>query len=1113
LIIGTNVQKIIELKPYAYYIENGEEIEIKCDFDLDENNILQYKLGKYDQSKEIIIDPVVVFSTYSGSTADNWGYTATYDNEGFLYAGGIAFNTGGSYPTTLGAYSQSFAGGQCDIVITKYDTTGSFMVYSTYLGGSEAEVPASLVVNSNNELFILSVTSSTDFPTSSSAISTVFNGGNAIMPSFQVGFPNGSDLAISRLSSNGNNLLASTYFGGSGNDGMNNSTSLRKNYADEIRGEIIIDKNDNCIVASSTHSMNIPTTSNAFQSSNSGSQDGVVFKMDNNLSNLIWASYIGGSGDDAVYSLSLDNNHDIYITGGTTSNNFPTTSNVLFSSNQGGASDGFVSKISNNGNSILHSTYFGTPSYDQSYFVDSDRYDNVYIFGQTNNSNSILIQNALWNNPMGGQFITKLTKDLSTVIWSTKWGSSTSGYDVSPSAFMVDLCNRVYLTAWGGNTNDAGSTNGLPITGNAAQTTTDGSDYYLLVMKDDASALDYATFYGGSSSAEHVDGGTSRFDKKGHVYQAVCAGCGGYSDFPTTTSCNSSTNNSINCNNAVFKFDFDVPVVIADFQQPGVLCAPATVNFSNSSYIGTNSSANFFWDFDDGNSSNVKNPSHTFSNPGIYNVKLIISDATSCNLSDTITKKVVILGDRTDTLSTKTICHGDYTQIGITPLNDPNVTYIWSPAFNLSSTNISNPIANPPSSRYYKLLVSNGICTDTLIQKVEVFNIIADAGNDTTMCDTLINLKASSNHKNLNFIWSSNNSFTDTLNINLQDSNLVVSVLNPTYFYLKVFYDKTCYSIDSVLVDKRIKLSENYNNPLCFGDSNGAISINASGGNSPYTYIWNNGSSGSSLNNLGGGTFKVLVKDQDNCIAETSITLIEPPLLESNPSVLNIPCEDACIGEAFVNVVGGTPPYSYSWNDPNNQQTNPATQLCDGEFIVTITDSNNCITLDTVEIIDSSLYMNFSAWIVGGKDSIYEGQSLQLMSNNYGSQYSYLWDPSQGLSNPNIYNPIAEPKTSTTYYVTLRDQYGCEWNDSVFIYVSDVIYDKLYVRSSVIYEISFRIYNRWGELVFETNDINNGWDGYYKGKLSEPGVFVYHLDVICYNKEIFKKKGNITLMR
>jgi gliding motility-associated-like protein len=176
--------------------------------------------------------------------------------------------------------------------------------------------------------------------------------------------------------------------------------------------------------------------------------------------------------------------------------------------------------------------------------------------------------------------------------------------------------------------------------------------------------------------------------------------------------------------------------------------------------------------------------------------------------------------------------------------------------------------------------------------------------------------------------------------------------------------------------------------------------------------------------------------------------------------------------------------------------------------------------------------MNFSAWIEGGKDSIYEGQSLQLNSDYFGTSYNYSWTPSQGLSNPYIYNPTAEPKTTTTYYVTVSDQYGCTWMGSITIYVSDVICDepyifvpnsfspngdgvndKIYVRSSVIYEVDFRIYNRWGELVFQTNDLTNGWDGYYKGNLSEPGVFVYYLDVICYNKEIFKKKGNITLIR
>ena len=105
----------------------------------------------------------------------------------------------------------------------------------------------------------------------------------------------------------------------------NTSTKLKFNYADEIRGEIDIDNNNNIYVVSSTFSNDLPVSTNAFQSSLKGSQDGCIIKMDNQLSNIIWASYIGGDKDDAAYSLEIDSEDNLYVTGGTVSDNFPVT--------------------------------------------------------------------------------------------------------------------------------------------------------------------------------------------------------------------------------------------------------------------------------------------------------------------------------------------------------------------------------------------------------------------------------------------------------------------------------------------------------------------------------------------------------------------------------------------------------------------------------------------------------------------------------------------------------------------------------------------------------------------------------------------------------------------
>ena len=177
LIIKTSVNTVTELAPFAYQIINDSLYPVECKFKL-KNNILSFNFpNSYDKSKVLIIDPTLIFSTYSGSTADNFGYTATYDNLGFLYSGSTVFGVG--YPTTLGAYQINYANnsGGTDIGITKYDTTGTQRIYSTYLGGSKDELPHSMIVNNLDELFVFGTTGSDDFPTTSGSIQENFNGG------------------------------------------------------------------------------------------------------------------------------------------------------------------------------------------------------------------------------------------------------------------------------------------------------------------------------------------------------------------------------------------------------------------------------------------------------------------------------------------------------------------------------------------------------------------------------------------------------------------------------------------------------------------------------------------------------------------------------------------------------------------------------------------------------------------------------------------------------------------------------------------------------------------------------------------------------------------------
>jgi hypothetical protein len=155
-------------------------------------------------------------------------------------------------------------------------------------------------------------------------------------------------------------LLASTFVGGTGNDGINIADGLRKNYADDNRGEILIDLNSNVYVVSSTLSSDFPATANAFDTTSHGQQDVCVFKMSQDLSQMIWSAMLGGSGNEAGYGMSLASDNSVYICGGTRSQDFPVTLNVYQDTLHGGT-DGFLAHISADGRTLMQSTFLRSP--------------------------------------------------------------------------------------------------------------------------------------------------------------------------------------------------------------------------------------------------------------------------------------------------------------------------------------------------------------------------------------------------------------------------------------------------------------------------------------------------------------------------------------------------------------------------------------------------------------------------------------------------------------------------------------------------------------------------------------------------------------------------------
>jgi gliding motility-associated-like protein len=998
LVLKTKLGEIIERKPLAYQLLNGKISPVACAFKLN-GTVLTFKLGSFDPLASLIIDPVLVFATYSGSPSDNFGMTATYGHDGSAYSAGTVF--GNAYPTpdnsaydvtsnftsvTNGTY------GITDVYVSKYSPDGSTMIWTTFLGGGSptqgTETAHSLICDKNDNLYVYGATSSTDFPIVN-GYQTTHAGGSANSNFFYNGvyFTNqGTDIYVAKLSANGHNLLASTYMGGSLNDGINTKVSsgiynspasydsLTSNYGDQFRGEIMLDSLGNCLIASCSRSVNFPTL-NAFQPTLGGQQDGVVFKLSNDLSTLLWSSYFGGSNNDACYSVKIDSSYNVIFAGGTSSTNIPGTTGGLNPNYLGGKTDGFVGKLTPNGQTLVQSTYIGANQYDQVFFVEVNRNDEIFILGQSAGGNFPVINSQSY--PGSSQFIAKLNPSLTSILNSTVFGNSSANINISPAAFLVDICGNMYVSGWGANILLGTPLSGMPVSSDAFQPNpANGYDFYLFVYKRDFSGLLYASYLGGNQAQEHVDGGTSRFDKNGVVYQSVCGGCGGHSDFPTSANAWSNNNLSTNCNNVVFKFDFQL-LPKAEFNASGLGgCADYTVTLTNTS----SPSDSYEWDFGNGTTSTVFSPTVTYTEPGIYDVQLRVTDSV-CLLTDT-------------------------TKITITVLPD------------------------------IQLAVSN----------------------DTILCSPLpLTFTANSNGSADFFIWSSNPQFTDTLNTSVADSVVTVTPGGTTTYYIRAG-NAYCSKVDSVTV-------------YFIG---GSITIN--------------------------GNDSICIND---------------------PTTLT----------ALIQVPGVT--FSYAWSpmsiltataQPNVVVANPPTSQW---VYVDANGSNGCFDRDSIYITVGNISGTVSAQ--ANPEYVVPGNSSTLTALPAG--YSYAWFPQTGLSNPYGQITQATPEQTTTYTVQVTDGI-CIKSASVKVNVLEIVCDRtyvyvpnafspngdqendiLYVRSAVATKILFRVFDRWGELVFETTDQNIGWDGTFRDKLLKPDTYDYYLEATCVQGEQKIIKGNVTLIR
>jgi len=1011
LILTTSVGEVKELSPYTYQYVGTERKVIDCRYVVKGNQV-RFSLGDFSSQYPMVIDPTLIFASFTGSTADNWGYTATYGPDGTFFSGGVVFATG--YPVSPGAFQTRYGAGNNEssfwnMGIMKFSADGARRMYATYIGGSNKDQPHSLFCDPQGNLVIAGRTTSTNYPISP-ASNTYGQGGKW-------------DIVVTKLNATGTALIGSARIGGSEDDGINTGDShnpsssnptphLLNNYGDDARSEVILDGGNNIYVASCTMSLNFHVTTGVAQPRSGGTQDAVLLKFNPTCTGLLFSTYFGGALYDAGFVLSINpTTQDIYMAGATESTDLPgDKAGVYQATFKGGKSDGYVAVISNDGSTIKKVTYMGTTGMDVIFGIQFDKDSYPYIMGVT--SGAWPVVNAAFVNANSKQYISKLKKDLSGFEFSTVFGTGSANPNMSPVAFLVDRCENIYVSGWGKDVIGRYSIdpiNGMPVTSDALKRVPDNSDFYFIVLARNASKLLYGTYYGQNGGfGEHVDGGTSRFDQNGVIYQAICANCGGGTggkpQWPVTpgawccSSGKAAATGGGQCNLAALKIAFNFSGVASGVRAYlGVVldstgCAPFTVTFRDT----VRTAQSYEWSFGDG-SPDVKTTDfttvHIYNLVGDYRVRLIAIDSSSCNIRDTSFVNIKVRADRANI---------DFNAIKLPPCE--SLTYRFE---NISTA----PPGKPFNDQHF----------------------IWDFGDNTPR------------------ITAGTGSVNHTY--------LAVGTYKVRLILLDTNYCNAPDSVEKTLrISPLVKAEFTLPGPLC-APMNAKFSNTSLAGQ---TFEWD----------LGDGTTSTAFEPEH--FYQTAGTYIVK-LKVTDPNTCNI--TDSVQHSIVI-------------------QSKPTSAFT---FLPTTPVENTPITFSNGSSANAT---NFK-WVYGDEDSLLTA-SRSPIDHQYNSSGTFnvclvaitregcadtVCAPVETivvprLDVPNAFTPLGSAKTN-----------------------------RIYVRGYAIGRMKFSIYNRFGQKVFESGNVEIGWDGKYKGVLQPMDVYGYTLEVEFTDGTKTTRKGDITLIR
>jgi len=857
----------------------------------------------------------------------------------------------------------------------------------------------------------------------------------------------------------------------------------------------------------------------------SGGIDVVLFQLDSTCSTLLYSSYMGGTGNESPTGLIFNNAGNLILSGITNSTNFPITSSTLHPTYQGGVFDGFVSIVNPAYGTMVASTYIGTNSTDQAVGVQVDDQDNVYVLGRTTGGGGYPITAGAWVGSANGDvFVDNLTPQLDASIQSTRLGNN-GGQQFFPDAFLVDICNNVYVAGYYAQA-------GLPVTANAQQPTQ--ASFWFGVIEPDFAGLLYGSYFGNAGTGDHGHCGVSRMDPNGIVYHSICCSSNTY---PGTAGHYAPTKNAAVGQDIIsFKFNFEATGVQSNFElapnQNDTGCAPYTVTFVNTS----TSALTYLWDFDDNTTSTAANPTHTFTDTGTYKVMLIATNPNTCITDDTsyftIRVEKAVLPDLTvhDTV----MCAFEQNIELHVQINNPSANNIikWGPATGIvGASNLSTVTVDPTLNDKYYVIVKDsviGICGFTSVDTIKIDlapRVLDLITNDTVVCYGAVIPIVATGTPAYNYTWDPG--------IGLSDSTILQPTLTAVQSQVYTLTGKY-YACPDTTVTLQIEVQQYpvlglpEDKYVCQG-TEVTLESEVTPYRDDYIYQWSPATSnlsnptGPNTHFIADSTIEYVlnVKTPIGCSDDDTILVTVYPI--GFGSITNDTGYCSGIdGSVKLWASGGatyqwSPSYGLSDAGIATPVANPPQTT---EYTVLITDAHNCLDTETVTV------HVYPAAILSLPDSIniYSGEQYHLEPESNGSYFT--WFPPSGISNTNIADPLVYPEVRTRYFVTATTEAGCKINDSIDVIVKETVLDMPNAfapngannmfkpsKRGIATLRDFSIYNRWGNKVYSTSNIDAGWDGTYNGTPQPMGVYIYTIEAVTDAGRVFTQKGNVTLIR